>query len=337
MKIAEFDTNVRPLLIAEIGNNHEGDAALALEMADAAIDAGAGAVKIQIIDPVRLVNRSQAERIAQLERYRLPLDVFIDMGRRVQAKGGLFIASAFDLESLDAIMPHLDAVKIASGDLNFYPLLDRAAASGKPVILSTGMATLDEIREAVMRLSRALPADRTARDAVAILHCVSLYPTPPEQANLAAISTLRAMFDVSIGYSDHTLGTEAAVASLALGARIIEKHFTLDKTRATFRDHALSADPRDMKVLAESLRRFDAMMGHGDRSREMADQDTRAAARRSIVAARKLQAGAVLGEGDLDFVRPGDGLPPPAAASLLGKRLRRSVEVHEQLREADFE
>ncbi len=337
MKIAEFDTNVRPLLIAEIGNNHEGDGVLALEMAEAAMEAGAGAVKIQIINPVHLVNRSQTDRIAQLERYRLPLDVFIEIGCRVRAKGGLFMASAFDLASLEAIMPHLDAVKIASGDLNFFPLLDRAAAGGKPVILSTGMATLNEIREAVTRLSRVLPAGRTARDLLAILHCVSLYPTPPDKANLAAIRTLREEFDITIGYSDHTLGIEAAVASLALGGRIIEKHFTLDKTRTTFRDHALSADPRDMKVLAESLGRLDAMLGFGDRGEDMPDLETRMAARRSIVAAKDLLAGAVLGAGDMDFVRPGDGLPPADIERLIGRRLRHTLAAHEQLRESDFE
>lgn len=337
MKIAEYDTDARPLLIAEIGNNHEGDAVLALEMAEAAIEAGAGAVKIQIIDPVRLVNRSQKDRIAQLERYRLPLDVFIDMGRRVRARGGLFMASAFDLMSLDAIMPHLDAVKIASGDLNFFPLLDRAAAGGKPVILSTGMATLDEIREALARLSRALPEGRAPLDSLAVLHCVSLYPTPAEKANLLAISTLRSAFDVTVGYSDHTLGIEAAIAAVALGARIVEKHFTLDKTRTTFRDHALSADPRDMKELAEALGPIDAMLGRGDRGNDMPDLETRMAARRSIVAARDLPAGAVVDIGDMDFVRPGDGLAPAVAESLVGRRLKRALAVHEQLRESDFE
>lgn len=336
MIIGNHDTAAAPLLIAEIGNNHEGDRALAMELVDAALEAGADAVKIQLIDPPRLVNVAQKERIAQLGRYRLPLDDYLEMGRRTRARGRLFMASAFDVDSLAAVLPHLDAVKIASGDLNFPPLLEKAAASGVPVILSSGMATLDEIRASVALLTGALPAGRSARDALAVLHCVSLYPTPLEQANLAAITTLKAAFDLTIGYSDHTLGSEAAIAAVALGARIVEKHFTLDKNRTTFRDHALSADPADLRRLAEVLCHFDAMLGSGVRSDAMADAETRLAARRSLVAARDLPEGAIVGAGDIDCVRPGTGLPPTAAGRVVGRRLRRSLRMHDQFQESDL-
>lgn len=336
MIIGNHDTATAPLLIAEIGNNHEGDRALAMDLVDAALEAGADAVKIQLIDPPRLVSVTQKERIAQLGRYRLPLDDYLEMGRRTRAKGRLFMASAFDVDSLAAILPELDAVKIASGDLNFPPLLEKAAASGVPVILSSGMATLDEIRASVALLVGALPAGRSAQDTLAVLHCVSLYPTPIEQANLAAITTLKAAFDLTIGYSDHTLGPEAAVVAVALGARIVEKHFTLDKGRTTFRDHALSADPADLRRLAEVLRQFDAMLGSGARSDAMADAETRLAVRRSLVAARDLPEGAIVGASDIDCVRPGTGMPPTAAASVVGRRLRRSLCMHDQFQEADL-
>ncbi len=337
MKIAGFDTAVRPLLIAEIGNNHEGDPRFAIEMTEAAMEAGADAIKVQIINPTRLVSSYQKERIAQLERYRLPLEVFAEMGRRVRAQGRLFMASAFDTDSLAAILPHLDAVKIASGDLNFPFLLAHAASCGKPVILSTGMSTLDEIREAVSILSAAFPAGHRTVESLAVLHCVSLYPTPLEQANLGAIATLRTALGLTVGYSDHTLGIEAAVAAVALGARIIEKHFTLDKSRDSFRDHALSADTADMKRLAEAMHCFAAMLGSGRRSCDMPDAETRNAARRSLVAARDLPVGAVVTAADIDCVRPGTGMPPTAAGGVIGRRLRRPMTMHEQFREVDLD
>jgi N,N'-diacetyllegionaminate synthase len=337
MKIAGFDTSASPLLIAEIGNNHEGDPALAIELADAAMEAGADAVKIQVINPVRLVNRSQAERIAQLTRYRLSIDVFTEMSERVRAKGRLFMASAFDVDSLTSILPVIDAVKIASGDLNFALLLGRAASSGKPVILSSGMSTLEEIRQAVATIAANLPAERTVQDSLGILHCVSLYPTPLDNANLSAIHTLRSALGLTTGYSDHTLGNEASVAALALGARIIEKHFTLDKKRTSFRDHALSADPDDMRRLAELVHGFDAMLGTGARTLEMADAETRAAARRSLVAARDLPAGSVLGESDIEYVRPGTGLAPTETARVIGRRIRAAMRQHDQFQETNLD
>lgn len=334
MILGKFDTARQPLLIAEIGNNHEGDAVLAQEMADAALDAGAHAVKFQIINPLRLVNRSQTQRIAQLSRYQLPHQAFVDIAGKVKSRGGLFMASAFDMDSLAAISPHLDAIKIASGDLDFTPFLAQAAATGKPVILSTGMSSLDEISNAVATIRDNLPVGMQPEDALAILHCVSLYPTPLEQANLSAIETLRKSFNLTIGYSDHTLGIEAAIMAIMLGARIIEKHFTLDKTRSTFRDHALSADPQDMSRLAEILRACDAMVGSGERTLDMADAETRTAARRSIAAARDLPADTVLTIGDLDFLRPSGGLPPTALDKVLGHRLLVDLKMHDTILEA---
>lgn len=331
MIVGPFDTGKQALLIAEIGNNHEGDAELARELASAALDAGAHVVKFQIIDPLQLVNRSQTERVAQLSRFRLPLETFVDIAEKVRARGGVFMASAFDTGSLASIAPALDAIKIASGDLDFDALLEHAARLGKPIVLSTGMSTLDEIRRAIRVISAALPADTVVADRLAVLHCVSLYPAAPEDANLAAIPRMAADLGVTIGYSDHTLGISASIVALALGARVIEKHFTLDKGRTTFRDHALSADPADFSALASVVRGIDAMLGKGERGSVQADGVTRTAARRSVVAARDLAAGAVLAESDLAYVRPAGGLPPTEARQLLGRRLRTPLAAHERI------
>lgn len=331
MLIGSFDTTRRPFLIAEIGNNHEGDPTLAADLVDAAVAAGADAVKVQIIDPPRLVNRSQAARIAQLGRFALSRDTFLSLADRTRRGGAMFMASVFDCASLAAYAGDLDAIKIASGDLDFDPLLRIAAASGKPVVLSTGMADLPEILRAVEVFRAALPPERRIVDALAVLHCVSLYPTPLEQANLRAIPMLAAATGLVAGYSDHTLGTEAVAIALSLGARIIEKHFTLDKAQSDFRDHALSADPDEFARIAQLVRTFDAMLGSGLRAAPLPDAATRAAARRSIVAARDLAAGTVLALADLDFVRPSEGVSPAHVDEFVGRRLRRPVKTHDLL------
>lgn len=337
MIIGRFDTTRQPLLIAEIGNNHEGDPALALELAEAAVEAGADAVKVQVINPPKLVNISQAERIAQLNRFRLDREVFLEMARRVRARGRLFLASVFDCATLADMAGELDAIKIASGDLDFDAMLELAAGSGKPIVLSTGMSTMDEIVRSVGVISAALPKDVAVADRLAVLHCVSLYPTPPESANLAAIPQMAAKLRMPVGYSDHTLGIEAALVALSLGARVIEKHFTLNKTYSSFRDHALSADPAEFARLAQFMHAYDAILGDGGRNQVGADFASRSTARRSIVAARALPAGTVLQAADLDYVRPAEGLPPWQSRLLIGRRLNASLAMHQLVKLADVE
>lgn len=331
MRIGRFDTAARPLLIAEIGNNHEGDAGHARELVAAAVEAGADAVKVQVIDPPRLVNIAQAERIAQLGRFALPLEVFAELAAQTRAGGAAFMASAFDVDSLARIAPHCDAIKVASGDLTFDALLVAAASHGPPVVLSTGMARMAEVARAVEVFASAAHA-HPLEERLALLHCVSLYPTALAQANLGAIGALAAAFGLPTGYSDHTLGIEAALVALGLGARIIEKHFTIDKVRSAFRDHALSADPSEFARLAGVVRGHRELMGSGRKDGGIADAASAVAVRRSAVAARDLTAGTVLAEADLDFVRPGDGVSPANAGNLIGRRLRRALPRHAVIR-----
>ena len=337
MIIGGSDLGHRRLLIAEIGNNHEGDASAALEMVSEAAEAGVDAVKVQVVNPDKLVNRSQKERVAQLSRFRLPFETFAQMAELARARGLLFFASAFDDESLDRIAPLLDAVKIASGDLDFGILLSRAAKLNKPIMLSTGMSTMDEVAAAVSIIRDNIAEGRQLHEMLALLHCVSLYPAPLAQANLRGIQTLWDRFGLTVGYSDHTLGIEAAVVSLGLGARIIEKHFTLDKNRSSFRDHALSADPAEMRRLAAVTHAFDEMLGSGEKAPSAEEQQTAASARRSIVAARDLAAGRRLSLDDFDYVRPRNGLPPKAAQNLVGRKLRMALSAHDPVLESHVE
>lgn len=319
------------ILVAEIGNNHEGDPALAMQMVTAAADAGADAVKVQVIDPERLVNKCQVERIEQLSKFRLGMPTLLKMADLARARGIGFLASAFDEDSLLEISRLVDGVKIASGDLDFDQLLIVAAKTGKPVILSTGMGTLDEVRHAVSTVVSHLPEGRSPYDTLALLHCVSLYPVPLPAANLAAIATLHNTFNLTVGYSDHTLGIEAAIVSLAFGARIIEKHFTLDNTKSSFRDHQLSANPEDLRRLSEVLHKYEEIVGDGGKTTSAAELAAAQMARRSIVAARDLEAGTILALEDLAYVRPRNGLPPSASDSLIGRKLRSPLRQHEVL------
>jgi N,N'-diacetyllegionaminate synthase len=198
------------------------------------------------------------------------------------------------------------------------------------------MATMAEIRRATEVVAAALPDPALLPQRLALLHCVSLYPTAPTQANLRAIPHLAQALGLTTGYSDHTMGLAASTAALALGARIIEKHFTLNKAQSAFRDHALSAEPAEMKQLAELVHSIDDMLGSGERD-SLPDQATRQLVRRSIVAMRPLPAGTVLQAADLDCIRPANGLPPQQASALIGRRLRAAVDRHHvfQLQDVD--
>jgi len=329
--IGDCDLSRNRLLIAEIGNNHEGDASVAYDLVEAAAEAGADAVKVQVINPERLVHCSQTARIDQLSRFRLPMSAFERMADLATRKGMLFMASAFDLQSLEQIEPLVSAIKIASGDLDFTPLLEKAAGTGKPLILSTGMATLDEVKSAVAAIARNLSGSQRIDESLALLHCVSLYPAPLAYANLRAIETLRDKLHLVVGYSDHTLGIESALLALGLGARIIEKHFTLDKNLSSFRDHQLSADPAELKRLAEITHLYESILGNGNVDPSQAEKESAAVARRSIVAAHDLEPGTTLTAEDLDYVRPRNGLAPAEAKALLGRRIMVPLKRHDTI------
>jgi N,N'-diacetyllegionaminate synthase len=331
MRIGSFDTEKRVLLIAEIGNNHEGDVSVARELVEEAARCGADAVKFQTFRTEHYVRAADAERFERLKRFELPQEDVTGLAELARSRGLLFLSTPFDLGSVDLLADLVDAFKVASGDLTFVPLLRRIASTGKPVLLSTGMGELDEIRESVRVVRDAWGSDGE----LAVLHCVSSYPVPPEEASLRAIVTLQAELDCTIGYSDHTVGLDAAPLAVALGAQIVEKHFTLDKNYSEFRDHALSADPAELRELVARVRVASELLGGAGKTLQPSERGSVSALRRSIVAAADLPAGHVLAEADLTWTRPADGLPPGSEDLLLGRSLIRAVHFGEPLREAD--
>lgn len=324
MKIHTTDLEREVLVIAEIGNNHEGDFKLAEDMIHAAAEAGVQAVKFQTIVPERLVAASEVARIAQLQRFAFSPDQFRSLADTARSAGVMFLSTPFSLDVVEWLDPLVPAFKVSSGDNDFEPLLRAVARTGKPVLLSTGMSTMNDVHTACRILDEASPnADGKAE--VVVLQCTSAYPCPPEQANLAAIRTIAQATGRTVGYSDHTLGIEAAVLSVAAGVRAIEKHFTLSKTQSDFRDHQLSADPAEMAELVSRVRAASVMVGSGDKVLQPNELPVAAAARRSVVAARELPAGHVVTIDDLDWLRPGGGIRPSETTTILGRTTNRSI------------
>ena len=318
-------------VIAEAGVNHDGSVARALELVDVAAAAGADAVKFQVFRAAELASaaagaaRYQRAGGAASQRVLLaPLELDDDAFARVAAHcrqhGIEFLATPFgvpDVARLESL--GVRAIKIASTDLDNLPLLRRAAATGLPLIVSTGAATRDEITTAVARLEQ-LGAGRR----LALLHCVSSYPTPLDAANLRAVATLAATFGVPAGYSDHTAQIETGAWAVAAGAALLEKHFTHDRA-ARGPDHAMSLDGSGLRAYIAAVRQVERSLGSGALGMTSLEAEVRAVARKSVVAARPLSAGMVLTPDALTTKRPGGGITPDQLDALIGRRVAGDV------------
>ncbi|MEW6055181.1 MAG: N-acetylneuraminate synthase [Bdellovibrionota bacterium] len=351
-------------IIAEAGVNHNGSEDLAIQLIDAAAEAGADAVKFQTFKSAALVSKSakQAEyqtkntgvaesQFEMLKRLELAPSVYRNLLKYARAKGIGFLSTPFDVESADFLTNdlHLDLLKIGSGDITNAPLLLSVAHTGKPVILSTGMSSLSEIETALgviafgyLKIQRkpSLAAfqeafhSQTGKEALAakvtLLHCVSEYPADWSEANLKAISTLRDVFGLSTGYSDHTMGLSAPVAAVALGATVIEKHFTLDK-RLPGPDHLCSLEPHELKLMVQMIRQVEASLGTGEKQASRSEEKNKPVVRRSLVAATAIRKGEVFSEKNLTSKRPGDGVSPVFYWDWLGKIAERDFKEDEQI------
>jgi N,N'-diacetyllegionaminate synthase len=334
-----FRSESNPIfIIAEIGGNHEGDLAYAQHLVDLALGSGVDAVKLQIYTGDTLVSRVESpDRNAHFKRFELGVEPYRDIAGRCAAAGVQFMASIWNLEYIDLFDPFIRIHKVGSGDLTSYPMLRRLAATGKPIVLSTGLASMPEIVEAVSEIVAVDSAYRDERK-LALLQCTSSYPCPPEDVNLAVMHTLRAAFSLPIGYSDHTVGTEAAYAAAAMGADILELHFTDQPEGREFRDHQVSFTAKQMQSLIERVRYLKSVTGSGHKeptpSERTAGHPT--SFRRSVYAARPIAAGEILSEENLTILRPEHGVPASRYYQLLGRQLGRALGEHEVLRDEDL-
>lgn len=313
------------MLIAEVGINHEGDFGRAREMVDAAAEAGVDAVKFQIVEADTLFSRNMREDpfYDLFKRTELPDKTYGELYEQAVSKGMLFFAS-FNSSRGVSILRELDApaFKIASTQMTNIPLVREAAACGKPILLSTGMATLGEIEQSVNAVRGC------GNDQIAMFHCVSRYPTLPGHANLRVMNTLRCAFDVPVGYSDHVKGIEASILAASIGACMIERHFSLDTTRQGF-DHRVSSEPGEFVELRRRINEVFAMLGQSTKLQEAYEEESRQQFRVSLVARRRIIKGRVLTEDDVACVRPGTGVPPLHLDRLMGKPAKRDLEVGE--------
>jgi sialic acid synthase SpsE len=316
-------------VVAEAGVNHENDMVVALRMIDEAAGAGADAIKFQSYKAMRLASkhspsywdRTKEKSGSQFElflRYdSFDVNDYVKLANYAEKQGITFLTTAFDEIFVEALADFLPAFKVASADITHYPLLKMIASKGKPVILSVGAATVEEIRSAV-RVLRT----KGCKD-IALLHCVLNYPCPPERANLQAIRTLRESFpDVVVGYSDHVpagYGLLQLNVAWLMGARMVEKHFTLDKN-LTGNDHYHAMDPDDLRGFIQQQEHLEKLLGNGQIGYMSTEEPARKFARRSLVASRDIAAGELITEAMILIKRPGTGIEPKDLETLVGKR-----------------
>lgn len=324
----------RVCIIAEAGVNHNGSLERAMEMVDAAAAAGADYIKFQTFQTRRLVTRhalkaeyqkSQTEQGSQFDMLAaLELDesAHRQLLQHCQKCGIGFLSTAFDLESLDLLRSlGICTWKIPSGEITNWPLLHAIGKLAQPVILSSGMSTLGEIESALQVLYDA----GTKPGQITLLHCTTEYPAPLTEVNLHAMETMRQAFQLPVGYSDHTVGITIPIAAVAMGATIIEKHFTLDRSLPG-PDHAASLEPKELAQMVAAIRAVETALGDGNKRVMPSELSNRAIARKSIVAATAIQAGDTFSADNLTTKRPGTGLSPMAWKQLLGQKASRSYQ-----------
>lgn len=328
------------LIIAEAGVNHNGSVETAKRMIDKAVEAGADVIKFQTFKSEKLVSKSakqaeyQMKNIANAEN-----DSQLDMLRKLElsesdhnelmdycAKKQIrFFSTAFDMESVDYLHSlQMGLWKIPSGEITNYPYLKKIAGFSEPVILSTGMCELQDVSEAIS----VLCDNGLRKEQISLLHCNTEYPTPFEDVNLLAMNELREKFGVRVGYSDHTKGIEVPIAAVALGAEIIEKHFTLDRNMEG-PDHKASLEPDELKAMVAAIRNIERALGNGHKSVSESERKNIAVARKSIVAVRNIKEGEVFSETNLTVKRPGNGISPMRWEEVIGKIAKKDFQEDE--------
>lgn len=329
---------MKTFIIAEAGVNHNGSLEIAKKLVDAAKEAGADAVKFQTFKAENLVskfadkaeyqkrstkaNESQLDMVKKLE---LSYEAFEEIYKYCKEKAISFLSSPFDLESIDFLANlGLDIFKIPSGEITNLPYLEKIGKLKKKIIISTGMANLGEIEAALNILIQS----GTKKEDIIVLHCNTEYPTPYEDVNLRAMLTIKEAFKIRIGYSDHTPGLEIPIAAVAMGAEVIEKHFTLDRNMEG-PDHKASLEPIELANMVSAIRNVEKAMGDGIKKPSSSEIKNIVIARKSIVAAKKIKFGEAFTEENLSVKRPGTGISPMQWHSILGKQANRDYEEDE--------
>ncbi len=325
----------RTLIIAEAGVNHNGSLEMAKKLVDVAFECGADVVKFQTAKLDSLVSKTahmadyQKKNIGveesqknMLKKLLLDFQDFIELNEYCKKVGIMFLSTPFDIESVHFLNEIQDIWKIPSGEITNYPYLVEIARTGKKVILSTGMAEMNEIQAALDVLRKNGTSDIT------LLHCTTEYPAPFEDVNLNVMQTFKVTFNLPVGYSDHTQGIEVDFAAVALGANIIEKHFTLDRNLPG-PDHKASLEPHELKTMVDGIRKIELALGSDKKKPSKAEMKNREVARKSIVAKTRIKSGELLTERNITTKRPGTGISPMKWNEVLGTRAKRDFDEDE--------
>jgi N,N'-diacetyllegionaminate synthase len=342
----------RTFIIAEAGVNHNGDPQLALELVDTAARCGADAVKFQTFSADKLVTpgaekaeyqkreTGDGNQHAMLKALEISESLHRDLVVRCAQVGIEFMSTPFDEEAADFLLSlGMKRIKVPSGEITNEPFLAFLAAKGVPLIISTGMATMDEIRRAVSIIESVRVAAGFAEplaDMLTILHCTSNYPATCGDVNLRAMQSIGRDTGIPVGYSDHTLGLAVSTAAVALGAVVIEKHFTLDRSMSG-PDHKASLSPEDLTALVGQIRDVELALGSSTKHPTVSELPVRALVRRSVTAARAVSAGTVLAAADLVLLRPGTGITPAELSTVIGKRAARDLQAGTTLQWSDLQ
>ncbi len=319
----------QPYIIAEIGANHNGDMALCRRLIDAAVESRADAVKLQSWTDKSLFSKGVYEESPDLHgevrRYQLSIEQHLEIQEYCKSKGVTFFSTPVSMAEAD-MLEEMDVpfYKIASMDVNHLPFLRHVARKKRPMVISTGMATLSEIEQAVNVVRGE------GNEEIVLLHCVALYPPDFDIVNLRNIGMLSDIFGVPVGFSDHTVGIGCSLAAVALGACVIEKHFTLDKNMEGW-DHSISADPADMALLVQEGHNIQRSLGNYNRTVSADEIEKAKLMRPSLVMRQAMRSGDIVTEHDLDFKRPGTGIRPDEMHYVVGRRLVKDVEEDELL------
>ena len=316
-------------IVAEIGNNHEGNLSNAFKLIDKAKETGVDAVKFQTYDVKKYYSsNTDKKRIKRLVKFQLSYSSIIKLSKYAKKLGLVFFSTPFDEESAVFLNKIQNIFKISSGDNDFYNLIEKVLIFNKPIIISTGMMDFKEVKKLYHFIKK-----KKFKNQICLLHCVSSYPVPINQLNLNSIRFLKEKLpDCIIGYSDHSDSIESCILAAHLGANIIEKHFTLDKNFSSFRDHKLSANPAEMKRLVETIRNLKTILGKKQKKIQKSEKDALTASRRSIAANKILKKNTIVRPNDILYVRPRTMFSIFDEKKIIGKKINKTMKYGEQFK-----
>ena len=318
-------------IVAEAGNNHEGDIKVAKKLIDKAVFAGADAIKFQTFKPENFINNEEKKRLKQLQKFSLDIKNFKELSNYAKKKKIIFFSTPLDLNSAKELNKFQKFFKISSGDNNYFDLIKVISDFKKPMIISTGLADMRLIKKIYVFLKKNKKF-KISKKNFAFLHCVSSYPVPIEQANLLSIKFLMKKFkNISIGYSDHTVGMHACLVAASLGVQIIEKHFTIDNNFSKFRDHRLSLNPINFKKMVEIIREIELLLGKEKKIIQKCEKEGLKSSRRSLAFNKKLPKGSKLSAKDLFGLRPEKNISIEKKKLFIGKITKKNVKKGEFL------